>query len=229
MNQNKKIPKYRTPKPSRAVRPILKKSPKHFVGQLTFGEDKGQGQCVGFASGHEKDTALLLIYAPGIIDVEEQIAPVVYLGADGKSHPRTFDFRTTRIGGERAVYDVKNKAWADTAEYRDGMARVAVAAIPGTADKVYVVTKQNMKPDRLQRVSLFHDSRFPQPEFDRTLEQFVGEFTGQAVLRDLLAAAGLGDDGFQAAVRLIRQDVLFVPEEVPITLSCTVSKVEVAK
>ena len=60
MNQNKEIPKYRTPKPSRAVRPILKKSPKHFVGQLTFGEDKGQGQCLGFASGHEKDTALLV-------------------------------------------------------------------------------------------------------------------------------------------------------------------------
>ena len=84
-------------------------------------------------------------------------------------------------------------------------------------------------PDRLQRVKLFHASRFPQPEFDRTLEQFVGEFSGQAVLRDLLAAAGLGDDGFQAAVRLIRQDVLFVPEAIRITLSCTVSKVEVAK
>ena len=229
MKNSKEMPVLRIPKPSRAALKVPKKSSYHFVGQTTFGEDKGQGQCLAFGSLLEYHTSLMLIYAKGIIDVEEQIAPVVYLGADGKTHKRWFDFRTTRIGGEKAVYDVKNKVRADTAIYRDGMKRVAAAAMPGTADKVFVVTEQNIKPERLQRVKLFHDFRFPQPQFDFVLSRFVANFTGQAILRDLLRDAGLGDDGFHAAVRLIRQDILSVPDDVRITLSCIVSKVEVSK
>ena len=229
MNEKSEKPKWRTPKSSRAKLKIPKKSSKHFVGQTTFGEDKGQGQCLGFGSMVEHNASLLLIYAPGIVDVEEQIDPVFYLGADGKTHPRWFDFRVTKIGGSRAVCDVKNNQRAEMADYRDGMDRVAAAAIPGTADKVFVVSERNIKPERLQRVKLFHGCRFPQPDLDQKLEQFIASFSGQAVLRDLLASAELGNDGFHAAVRLIRRGILLVAEDVRITLSCVVSKEEVAK
>lgn len=228
MDETNPIGLWRTPKPSRAKLKIIKKSSAHFVGQTTFGEGTGQGQCIQFGSITEYNGVLLLIYAPGVIDVEEQIEPVRYIGADGETHTRTFDFRVTKIGGSRSAIDVKYQKRSETYAYRDDVARAAAAAIPGTADKVFVVSKRNMDPARLQRVRLFHSCRFPQPEIDKTLWEYVNAFSGQAVLRDLLAAADLGDVGFHAAVRLIHRGILSVPEQVRITLSCTVAKGEVA-
>ena len=48
-------------------------------------------------------------------------------------------------------------------------------------------------------------------------------------MRNLFKDAGLGDDEFHSVVRLIRQDVLSVSDDVRISLSCIVSKVEVCK
>ena len=227
MDDTIKVGSRRRPKPSRAVLTIPKKSNSHFVGQMTFGEETGQGQCLGFASLHEHDCALLLIYAPGVIDVEEQITSIDYLGADGNVHPRTFDFRVTKIGGGRSGIEVKDVRIGDSAIYRDDVNRVAAAAIPGTADKVFVVTRRNMDPEELRKVKLFHGCRFLQPEIDRKLSEYLESFSGKAIMRDLLKAADIGDDGFQATVRLIRNGTLCVCEGNSITLSSVVAKVKV--
>lgn len=228
MEEIPKIGIRRRPKPSRASLTIPKKSDRHFVGQMTFGEENGQGQCLGFASMHEHNGGLLLIYAPGVIDVEEQVRSVEYLGADGKSHKRTFDFRTTTVHGTRYGIDVKNRAVAETAKYRDDVARAAAAAIPGTADKVYIVSSRNINPEDLHLAKLFHVSRFPQPEVDRVLGAFVKGFSGHAVMRDMLETAGIGDNGFHAVMRLIRKGILTVAGCKRITLSTVVAKGEVA-
>ena len=78
-------------------------------------------------------------------------------------------------------------------------------------------------------MKLFHDFRFTQPQFDFVLSRFVANFAGQEILRDLFKDAGLGFDEFHSVVRLIRQDVLSVSDDVRISLSCIVSKVEVCK
>ena len=75
----------------------------------------------------------MLIYAKVIFDVDEKIDPVVYRGVDGKTYKGCSDFKTTRIGDERALYDVRNKVKADTAIYRGSMKRLAMAAMPETA------------------------------------------------------------------------------------------------
>jgi hypothetical protein len=74
---------YQPPKPSRAMRPFARKTPNHFVGELTFGEEKGQGQTLGFGSKLEHDIALISIYRPGVIDVCEQVE-VSFIKSDGK-------------------------------------------------------------------------------------------------------------------------------------------------
>lgn len=224
MDKESRAKGWRRPKPSRATRKIRKVSTASFVGQTTFGEDTGQGRCVVFESKTELDSLLMMIYAPGVVDVEEQIAPVRYLGADGKEHVHHFDFRVTLIGGKRTAAAVKNPRVANTARFRDQMHRVAAAAIPTAAEKVVVISDRNLDPARLERVSLFHACRFPQPEIDERLARHVDGMVEDAVLRDLLNDAGLGDVGFHAAVRLIRHNVLTVPEDVRITLSCVVSK-----
>ena len=88
---------------------------------------------MAFGSLFEYYSSLMLIYAKVIIDVEEKIAPVVYLGVDGKTYKGCSDFKTTRIGDERALYDVRNKAKADTSIYRGSMKRLAMAVMPETA------------------------------------------------------------------------------------------------
>jgi hypothetical protein len=50
---------------------------------LTFGEEKGQGQCLGFESKLEHDIALIAIYRSGVTDVREQVK-VVYNRIDGR-------------------------------------------------------------------------------------------------------------------------------------------------
>lgn len=228
MSDKKTIGRLRTPLASRATRKIKRKSSSHFVGQMTFGEGAGQGQCLQFESKLEHDAALLLIYAPGVIDVEEQIEPVSYIGVDGKPHSRTFDFRAIKVCGTRSIVDVKDEGRSGSYAYRDDVSRAAVAVLQGKADKVFAVSKRNIDPDKLQRAQLFHGCRFAQPAIDKKLMDFVREFSGEMVLRDLLAAAGLDGDGFHAAVRLIRQGILSVPDRVRITLSCIVAKQEVA-
>jgi len=101
---NKK-PKYRTwlaPKPSRAQRTIPRKSKNHFVGALTFGEELGQGQVLGFESMLEHNIGLVSIYAPGVIDVREQVR-VVYVKANGKTTDHFIDFVTVEKRGRRTA------------------------------------------------------------------------------------------------------------------------------
>ena len=229
MEEIPKIGIRRRPKPSRATLTIPRKSDRNFVGQLTFGEEKGQGQCLGFIGLHEHDSALTMIYAPGVIDVEEQIKSIDYLGADGEVHKRTFDFRVTTVHGSRYAIDVKNRAVAETARYRDDVTRAAAAAIPGTADKVFIVSKRNFNPEELHLAKLFHVSRFPQPEIDRVLEAFIEGFSGHAAMRDMLNAAGIGDNGFHAVMRLIHKGILTVAGSKRITLSSVVAKGEGAR
>lgn len=58
--------------------------------------------------------------------------------------------------------------------------RAAAAAIPGTADKVCVVSKRNFNPKMPHLAKRFHAGRFPQPEINRAPGASIEGFSGQA-------------------------------------------------
>ncbi len=215
---------WRPPKPSRAQRKIPRKSSDHFLGQLTFGEEAGQGQCLQFESLLEYKTALLLIYRPGIVDVREQVGPVMFTKANGKAGKHYFDFITYEAAGRRTGVMVKPEWRAEKAEFQDEAARVRAAAVPTVVDRVVVVTERQIHPHKLARASLFHYCRFAQPEHDKVLACAANDFEGPATVRDFCRAAGIGDEGYHGAIRLIRKGILRTDVEWPLNLGSVVRR-----
>jgi hypothetical protein len=85
------------PKPSRAERNIPRKSNNHFLGELTFGEELGQGQVIGFESLLEHNICLVGIYRPGVVDIREQVR-TAYLDANGRTGDHFIDYVATEDG-----------------------------------------------------------------------------------------------------------------------------------
>ncbi|WP_333829784.1 hypothetical protein [Pararhodobacter sp.] len=211
------------PKPSRAERAIPRKSSHHFVGQLTFGEERGEGKCLGFESKLEHDLALLLIYTPGVVDVYEQVE-VFYVKADGKHARHFIDYVAKEEGGRRTAVLVKPHHRAIRADFRDIAARVACAVSPRIADRVVIVTEKMLDPGRLALVAQFHACRFAQPEFDAAVLAAVERIDEPLPVRDFLRLAGTGDAGFHAAVRLVRFGRIETLQSGIVTLSSTVRR-----
>jgi hypothetical protein len=191
------------PKPSRAERKIPRKSKNHFVGELTFGEELRQGQAIGFESLLEHNICLIGIYRLGVVDIREQVK-TDYLKADGRSGNHFIDYVTTEEGKRRTGIVVKPQYKAMQAKFRDHVSRVAAAAIPSVVDRVVVATERALDPLRLARVEQFHASRFAQPAFDDAVKRVLKNFEGRSSIRDFLEMAGVGTDGFNAVVRMVR-------------------------
>ncbi|WP_127902894.1 hypothetical protein [Solirhodobacter olei] len=192
------------PRPSRAARTLPRKSRNHFLGQLTFGEERGQGQCLVFESMLEYNTALQLIYRPGVVDVIDQQGPVVFAKASGKRGTHYLDYVAVERAGRRTGVVVKPAYHAMRPAFRLEVARIAAAATPSVVDRVVIVTERSIDRQRLARYSQFHAARFAQPEYDAALEQVVDRGVDPVSIRDLLLRTGVGPAGFHAALRSIR-------------------------
>lgn len=215
------------PKPSRAERPIPKKSSNHFLGELTFGEELGQGQVLTFESFLEHNVALVAIYTPGVIDIREQVK-VRYVKANNDVGTHWVDFVTTEKGGRRTAILVKPRRFAQTLSFRDEAARVRAAASPLIADRLVIATERTLLGGKLERAEQYHASRFAQPSLDRGVREVVGNFGGPATIRDFLAYAGLGPDGFHAVIRLVRFGILVAPKPGILTMSSVVHRGDAA-
>ncbi|SOH93735.1 hypothetical protein SAMN06273572_102413 [Monaibacterium marinum] len=214
------------PKPSRAERKIPRKSNNHFVGELTFGEELGQGQTLGFESKLEHDIALMTIYHPEVVDVREQVK-VVYKSAQGRYLAHYVDYVSTERHGRRTAIVVKPSYVSNKYEFKDLVARVAAAAIPSVVDRVVVATERVLDPLRFSRVEQFHSCRFAQPEFDSHLSQTVGRLEQGSSIRDFLRKVGLGPNGFHAVIRMIRFNSIEAMEPGILKLSSFIQRPQV--
>lgn len=198
------------PKPSRAERKIPKKSSHHFVGELTFGEEIGQGQVLTFESFLEHNVALVAIYTPGVIDIREQVR-VQFVNANGRVGTHYIDFLTTEQGGRRTAILVKPLFRAVKPNFRDMAARVRAAIAPDIADRLVIATERTLWGGKLERAEQYHASRFAQPALDRRVRDAVENFAGPSTIHDFLSFAEVGPDGFHATLRLIRFGILTAP------------------
>lgn len=215
---------WKPPRPSRARRTIPRKSSNHFVGQMTFGEESGQGQCLQFESKLEHDTALLLIYRPGVVDVIDQVGPIPLPPRPDEPCEHYFDFVSVEAMGRRTGVMVKPKFRAQRWQFQDLAARVRAAAVPEFVDRVVTVTEHEIDPRKLARASLFHYCRFAQPSVDQALAMAANDFCGPSTVRQFCNQAGLGDDGFHGAIRLIRRGTLQTDVEWPLNLDSVVRR-----
>lgn len=211
------------PKPSRAERTIPRKSSDHFLGELTFGEELGQGQVLTFESFLEHNVALVAIYTPGVIDVREQVE-VKFVKANNDVGTHWIDFVTIERGGRRTAILVKPLRFAKALSFRDEAARVRAAASPLIADRLVIATERTLLGGKLARAEQFHASRFAQPALDRRVRDAVRGFLGPSTIRDFLAFAGVGPDGFHATLRLIRFGILTAPTSGILTMNSMIHR-----
>lgn len=219
---------WQAPRPSRARRTIPRKSSNHFVGQMTFGEEAGQGQCLQFESKLEHDTALLLIYRPGVVDVIDQVGPIPLPPKPNEPREHYFDFVSVEAMGRRTGVMVKPKFRTQRHKFQDLAARVRAAAVPRFVDRVVTVTENEIDPRKLARASLFHYCRFAQPSIDQILAAAANDFRGPSTVRQFCHQVGLGDEGFHGAIRLIRRGALQTDVEWPLNLDSVVHRGGVA-
>lgn len=195
------------PAPSRAKRPIPRKSQGHWVGQLVF-DLKGRPQCLGFESLLEYQTALCLIYRRDVADIEEQIASVSYKRQDGKVTSHHLDFRVTLVQGRRIGIAVKPEAIAMTSEFQSDIRAIRSAAVPHVVHDICVVTERNIHPVTLHNAKIFHAARRPQPEIDTIILEAANSSREPSTIRELLDRTGLKGTGFHGVARGIRSGAI---------------------
>jgi len=211
------------PKPSRAERKIPKKSSHHFVGELTFGEELGQGQILTFESFLEHNVSLVAIYTPGVIDIREQVK-VQFVNANNKVGTHYIDFVATEQSGRRTAILVKPLVRAGKFSFRDMAGRVRAVIAPRIADRLVIATERTLLGGKLERAEQYHASRFAQPALDRRVREAVGGLQGPATIRDFLAFAEVDTDGFHATIRLVRFGILMAPKTGILTMSSVVHR-----
>lgn len=209
--------------PPRGHRGIPRKSPFHFVGQLTYLNAAGKSQAVGFGSLLEYHTALCCIYRPDFLDIEEQLAPIRVRHGGVRATPYWFDFRLTLTSGKRIALAVKPEAKADRYVFREKMRAVTRVAVPSIADAVCVITERNIDPFQLANAKLFHAGRHPEEVMDAQVEAELLRLEQPVAIRDFLARCGIGSAGFWSVVRAIRTGIVQVAAGECITASSIIS------
>ncbi|UTH48802.1 hypothetical protein KBW81_03045 [Loktanella salsilacus] len=207
---------YRDPIPSRARRKIPKSSQGHFVGEFVF-DRNGVSQVVGFESLLEYKAGLCAVYQPGFFDLEEQIDPVFYRNLKGRIVPHWFDFRMTMTGGLRIAMAVKPRKIAITAKFRAKMQLIADAAVPTVADRVCIVTEQNICPVEFHNAKLFHAARTTEASIDEHISANIQKLRIPTPINAFLDQIGLRGDGFHSIARHIRSKALAAEDGEKIT------------
>ncbi|WP_349295694.1 hypothetical protein ABEB22_14465 (plasmid) [Thioclava sp. 'Guangxiensis'] len=202
---------------SRASRSITRKSPFHFVTQLTFINHSGKSQALGCASLLEHKVALCCIYRPEFRDMEEQLSRIMVRTAGVCATPYWFDFRLTLTSGKRIAIAVKPERESSTYAFRQKMEAIRNIAVPEIADHVHIISERNIDPVRLARAKLFHAARFPDPQLDMYVRsELIGLERPQSI-KIFLAKTSLGGEGWWSVVRAIRAGVINVAAHEAIT------------
>ncbi|WP_299654552.1 hypothetical protein [uncultured Jannaschia sp.] len=208
---------------SRATRMISKRSPYSFRGEFTFYRGKSI-QRIRFESLLEYRVFLCLIYTPGFVDLEEQIARIPYRATDGRTRFHTFDGRLTVTGGIRTAIDVKPWSKANKPSYRAKMRAICQAALPLTAERIRTVTERNLDPVVVANAQTFHAARHPQMEIDGILTDAANRLNRSQTIAEFLRYTGLGGDGYFGVARLIQRHRLQIPANTRIAPTCPVRK-----
>ncbi|SDI92125.1 hypothetical protein [Alloyangia pacifica] len=202
---------------SRATRAIPRKSPFHFVTQLTFFNSAGKSQALGCASLLEHNAALCCIHLPDFRDIEEQVSRIMVRTSGVRPSPYWFDFRLTLTSGKRIAIAVKPEKERATYEFRRKLGVIRSVAVPEIADHVHVISERNINPIRLARAKLFHAARVPDPERDLFVRSELAGMDRPRSIREFLDQSPVGREGWWSVIRAIRAGIIEVANCEPIT------------
>ncbi|WP_339636955.1 hypothetical protein [uncultured Sulfitobacter sp.] len=158
----------------------------------------------------EYHVAICSRYQPDVVDVEEQIAPIMVRHGTVRATPYRFDLRLPHRNGQRTAISVKPQRKAERHVFRAKMVAVARVATMQAANRVCVATERNVDPIELANAKLFHAARHPDPYMDKKVTATLDALTEPMSIRDFLSACGVGSTGYWSVIRLIRSGAVKV-------------------
>ncbi|KQT48995.1 hypothetical protein ASG43_09190 [Aureimonas sp. Leaf454] len=195
-------------------------APRKRGSRTGFVVDPFRRRSIVFESGLENQGINVLVAAPQVAEIEEQVRPVRFLDRAGIDRSHCFDVRVRLICGRRVAIAFKYEEDA----HRDGLAEllqtIAQQAFEEDAngnrvpfaDEYRIVTERHLDGIRVRNAEMVVECG---SDFDEE---------GQAIVRDRLAGAprsfalgevgrmtGLGSRGFRAAVALVQAGIVEVP------------------
>lgn len=173
----------------------------HFTGAVVIGEDEGEE--MQFQSHTELKTLLVLLARPEVVRLENQV-PFQWGGQNAARNYHLFDFRVTLSDGARVALMVKNARKAAQVDFLTFVRRIAAQAVPHFADRVSLVTENDLDPIEVHNAVLIHSVRSLDPGPDEAVRRVVTGMTAAARIKDIVEAAGPGGHGFRSVVRLLR-------------------------
>lgn len=192
------------PRASLANRAIANASTEHCTAFAVFGE--GEGIATQAESWTELRNLYLLNARRDVTELREQVR--FDYGPDEGDH-HYFDAVTRLRDGTRVAHTVKPERGLESGHFLDEMQVIAwhVRRL-GFADRTVLVTELDFDPVDLHNARMMAAVRAAVPEADAAAQALARTLAGARALRDLTADLGLGQPGYRALLRLVRQGVL---------------------
>lgn len=216
------------PEPSRSSRDVLKPSQGHQSGSYVIPTVRAlAGQIIHAESALEGDFIRAAACLPDVVDIEEQLAPVSYVGLDGRVRKKIFDFRITFRDGSRVAVEVKPFDIAERTNLQEELRCVARAMSRDVADGVALVTDLDLDPTtRHNSRMILRYLREPDPEADAKARELTDSLSGAVEIEAIVKTLALRHRGLGAVVRLIWQRRLQLTKHERITYKALVQPTE---
>jgi hypothetical protein len=145
---------------------------------------------------------------PEVIDIQEQLPPVLYPTPDGKLRRHHFDYRFTFLCGTRLAVAVKPSASAEKHQLLEELKSIAPHIPVELADGVLLMTEKDVPKDLVANATfLHHAKRESNAEHDEIVRAIVSAGTIMTI-GSVVARSGLEGAAFRTIGRLIgRQEI----------------------
>ena len=148
--------------------------------------------------------------------MQEQPRPIAFVDEDERVTSHRFDFLSRFTDGRRIAFEVKPAEKAERHRWKERLTLIA-AQSDGLADGYGLLTERELTPTLVANATLILAvRRDPRPDHDAIVRAIVRRALGQMRIADIVAASGLGGDGFRAVARLIDAGELSLVDRVRI-------------
>lgn len=150
---------------------------------------------------------------PQVVDIQEQLPPVLYPTLDGKLRRHHFDYRFTLLCGTRLAVAVKPSASAEKHQLLEELKLIAPHMPADLADGVLLMTEKDVPKDLVANATfLHHAKRETNPEHDEIVRAIVSEGSVMTI-GSVVAKSGLHGAAFRTIGRLIGRGEITVIDE----------------
>lgn len=210
------------PEPSRASREFPLRSTASFRGTIV---DWRRNRQFAYESLGEYGFMSICLTSTKVDDYLEQPEPIRYRLPDGRWAEHTFDGLVLMKSGRRLAVDYKPKKKIERSEIETIQKLIREQVGSDFADQYVIRSEEHIHPDDVFDAELvLHAHRQPCVAADELVTEIARELRGWCRVRDLVAAAGIGAKGFDAAVRLIGDGYLEVREMARVSYECFVRR-----